>query len=127
MSFCTVINCMDGRVQLPVFTHLQKRFDVRYVDTVTDAGPVRLLAGTPETNAARSMFRRVQVSVESHGSTQIAVVAHHDCAGNPVEKSQQIEQLRSAVETVSRRFPDCEVIGLWVDADWSVTEAVAAP
>jgi carbonic anhydrase len=122
MSFCTVINCMDGRVQLPVFTHLQKRFGVRYVDTVTDAGPVRLLASSPETNAARSMFRRVDTSVESHGSSQLAVVAHADCAGNPVEKARQLEQLRTAVAAVAQRYPACEVIGLWVDEGGVVSE-----
>ncbi|MHC5086790.1 MAG: carbonic anhydrase, partial [Planctomycetota bacterium] len=26
MSFCTAINCMDGRVQLPVIPFLQNRF-----------------------------------------------------------------------------------------------------
>jgi hypothetical protein len=124
MSFCTVINCMDGRVQLPVFTHLQKRFDVSYVDTVTDAGPVRLLASSPETNAAQSIHRRVQVSIDAHESTQIAVVAHDDCAGNPVEKSRQIEQLRAAVAAVAKRHPNLEVIGLWVDARGVVSEEV---
>jgi len=122
MSFCTVVNCMDGRVQLPVFTHLQKRFGVSYVDTVTDAGPVRFLASSPESNAARSMHRRIKVSIDEHGSRKIAVVAHHDCAGNPVARQTQIEQLRSAVDSLSRRYGDCEVVGLWVDGDWVVTE-----
>lgn len=44
MSFCTAINCMDGRVQLPVINFLMRRFSVEYVDSVTDAGPVKILA-----------------------------------------------------------------------------------
>ncbi|MHA1252503.1 MAG: carbonic anhydrase, partial [Candidatus Helarchaeota archaeon] len=28
MKFCTVINCMDGRVQIPVINYLRKRFNV---------------------------------------------------------------------------------------------------
>ncbi len=44
MRFGTVINCMDGRVQLPVIAYLQKRFNVTYVDTITEAGPNLLLA-----------------------------------------------------------------------------------
>lgn len=122
MSFCTVINCMDGRVQLPVFTYLQKRFDASYVDTVTEAGPVRLLATSPETNAARSMHRRLQVSIDSHGSRQIAVVAHADCAGNPGSEAEQARQLRNAVEILEARYPGCEVIGLWVDEQFAVRE-----
>ena len=44
MSFCTVVNCMDGRVQLPVIRYLQDRIEVLYVDSVTEPGPVRSLA-----------------------------------------------------------------------------------
>jgi carbonic anhydrase len=125
MSFCTVVNCMDGRVQLPVFTYLQKRFDARFVDTVTEAGPVQYLSARPDSNAARSMFRRIDVSIETHGSTRIAVAAHHDCAGNPVADAAQKRQLAAAASTLARRYPRCEVIGLWVDADWAIEEIPA--
>jgi len=46
MSFYTAINCMDGRVQLPVITYLQKRFGVEHVDSITAAGPNRLVTMT---------------------------------------------------------------------------------
>ena len=126
MSFCTAINCMDGRAQLPVFTYLQKRFDARYVDTITDAGPVQYLSGSPLPNAARSVFRRVDGSLEAHGSTKIAVAAHHDCAGNPVADDEQKRQLEAAVSALAKRYPQCEVVGLWLDKDWAVTEAPGA-
>jgi hypothetical protein len=125
MSFCTAINCMDGRVQLPVFTYLQKRFAVRYVDMITEAGPVQYLSARPDSNAARSTFRRVDVSVEKHGSTRIAVVAHHDCGGNPVAEAEQRRQLVAAVEALAGRYPRCEVIALWVGTDWGVEELPA--
>ena len=38
IRFCTVINYIDGRVQLPVIRYLQKRFDAEYVDSITEAG-----------------------------------------------------------------------------------------
>ncbi len=44
MSFCTTINCMDGRVQLPVIKYLQKHFNVDYVDSITEPGPNLILA-----------------------------------------------------------------------------------
>ena len=44
MSFCTAINCMDGRVQLPVIRFLQERFKVDYVDVISEPGP-NLLTG----------------------------------------------------------------------------------
>jgi hypothetical protein len=48
MTFCTVVNCIDGRVQLPVIEFLKNRFGVDFVDCITEAAPVRILAG--ETN-----------------------------------------------------------------------------
>ncbi len=39
MSFCTAINCMDGRTQLPVIEFLKNKLSVEYVDTVTEPGP----------------------------------------------------------------------------------------
>jgi hypothetical protein len=43
-KFITVINCMDGRVQLPVNNWLRKRFNANFVDTITEPGPNRILA-----------------------------------------------------------------------------------
>ena len=38
MCFCTAVNCMDGRVQLPVTSYLQERFNVEHVDSITEPG-----------------------------------------------------------------------------------------
>jgi len=121
MSFCTVVNCMDGRIQLPVIAWMKERFGARWVDTVTEAGPVRILAGGRESAAAASILGRVDVSVEKHGSRAVAIVAHHDCAGNPASEEEQRDQLRSAVAFLEKRYPGKEILGLWVDRTWSVT------
>ena len=44
MSYCTVINCMDGMVQLPAINYLKERFEVDYVDSITGPGPNLILA-----------------------------------------------------------------------------------
>lgn len=119
MEFCTVINCMDGRVQLPVIQFLQKRFNARYVDTITEPGPNRILA---EENDTASIFRRVDISVHHHHSQAIAVVGHFDCAGNPAQEAEQHRHLQKAVQRIKKRYPEVEVIGLWVDAGWEVRE-----
>jgi hypothetical protein len=41
MSYCTAINCMDGRVQLPTTAFQKERFNVDHVDMITEAGPNR--------------------------------------------------------------------------------------
>ena len=44
-GFCTAVNCMDGRVQKPVLEYLNRVWGSPFVDSVTTAGPVGLLAG----------------------------------------------------------------------------------
>lgn len=122
MSFCTAINCMDGRVQLPVIQYLKERFGILYVDVVSEAGPVRVLAGRTDSEPKASVVRRAGVSVSAHGSGLIAVVAHDDCAGNPVPEEQQRRELAASVGYIAGQFPEALVLGLWVDSEWSVTE-----
>jgi carbonic anhydrase len=125
-TFCTVVNCMDGRVQLPVIRYLTDRFGVAFVDSVTEAGPVRCLADPAATDAKASILRRVGVSVDAHGSRTVAVVAHADCAGNPLCEGDQRRQLVAAVAEIARAFPAVRVLGLWVNDDWVVSEAPGA-
>ncbi len=125
MSFCTVVNCMDGRVQLPVIRYLQDRFEVLYVDSVTEAGPVKSLATPVDETVSESIVKRVAVSTEKHGSKIVAVVAHDDCGGNPADETTQRRQLEEAVDFIDGRFPDALVLGLWLDKDWSVFEVTS--
>ncbi|MHC4779122.1 MAG: carbonic anhydrase [Planctomycetota bacterium] len=122
MSFCTVVNCMDGRIQLPVIEYLQGRFGVKYVDNVTEPGPVLIMSRQTGSSLFDSILNRVRISVEKHGSMAIAVVAHHDCAGNPVNKDQQITQIGMSIGTLKQHFKDLEIVGLWVGGDWRVEE-----
>ena len=122
MSFCTVINCMDGRVQLPVIEYLQERFNVDYVDSITDPGPNLILAQQNDTNAVDSIFNRVKISIDRHGSIGIAVAGHYNCAGNPAAKERQAQHTLDAIECIKRRYRELEVIGLWVDENWKVSE-----
>lgn len=121
-GFCTVVNCMDGRVQLPVIHYLMQRLDVSYVDSITEAGPVAVLSGGSRDGRLRSILDRITLSIERHGSKAIVVVAHHDCAGNPVSKDTQIGQIKKAISALRKSFPGKEVMGLWVDEDWKVVE-----
>jgi hypothetical protein len=122
MSFCTAINCMDGRTQEPVIDYMRRRCRCDHVDSVTEPGPVCILADESPADLVESIFQRVEVSVQDHESRHIAIVAHHDCAGNPADKPMQLEQLKRALPVVRERFPDAEVFGLWVDERWTVTE-----
>jgi hypothetical protein len=122
MSFCTVISCIDGRIQLPVIAYLQNRFGVEYVDNITDAGPVGIISQHPESEDVNLIFRRISVSVHAHSSLGIAIVAHHDCAGNLIPDDEQIRQICECLDILSNHLPQLEVIGLWLDENWKVHE-----
>ena len=124
MRFGTVINCMDGRVQLPVIEYLQKRFAVDCVDSITEAGPNLILAGRENPALVDSILGRLKISIEKHQSVGVAVVGHHGCAGNPAPQDLQIMHIKKAVQFIRGRHANLKVIGLWVGSNWQVREVV---
>ena len=113
---------MDGRVQLPVIDYLQKRFNVTFVDTITEPGPNRVLAEAKDEDRVRSILLRCEISLQKHGSVGVAVVGHHDCAGNPANETQQKKHIEQAISFLEKQWNSVEIIGLWVDADFKVNE-----
>lgn len=122
MAFCTVINCMDGRVQSPVIKYLQERFKADFVDSITEAGPNLILSEGRRNRSTQSILDRLAISIEKHNSVGIALVGHHDCAGNPTTKDEQIKQIQIALRFLRQQYEEAEIIGLWVDENWAVTE-----
>jgi carbonic anhydrase len=121
-GFAVAVNCIDGRVQEPVISFLKKKCDVEYVDVVTEAGPDRLLAESMDYDLVRSIYQRVEVSFRKHGSKHVAIVGHHDCAGNPVAKETHLSQIRASIQNLRMRHPEKNVLGLWVNENWEVEE-----
>jgi hypothetical protein len=119
-KFATAINCMDGRTQLPVHTWLKRTHAVDYVDVITEPGPVRILADATDAAALESIKRRLSISVTRHGSTRVAIVAHADCAGNPVDKETQFRQLHMAATSVLSWGFGVQLNLLWLGNDWQV-------
>lgn len=118
-KFVTAINCIDGRVQLPVIKWMKERYASVYVDMITEAGADRAVAyGSGE--EVESVKRRVEISVNGHGSRVIAVVGHADCAGNPATKEEHLAHITKGVERIKTWELGAEVIGLWLDLDWKV-------
>ena len=120
MSFYTAINCMDGRVQLPVISYLKESYQVDFVDCITEAGPVKFLADEQIGTLTQAILNRVEISVKKHHSKGIAVIAHFDCTGNNISDQLQKEQLGRAAAFLSSKYPDSAIITLWVNADWKV-------
>jgi hypothetical protein len=118
--FAAAINCMDGRTQLPVIEWMKREHEADYVDTITEPGPVRILAEATDAPALESIRRRLTISVTKHGSRRVAIVAHADCAGNPVDKDTQLSQLRAAAATVLSWGIGVRVDSLWLGENWRV-------
>jgi hypothetical protein len=120
-QFATAINCMDGRVMLPVINFIRKKHQVLYVDMITEPGPTKWIINATE--AQKDLLKqKIQISYEAHGSETIAIVGHHECAGNPTMREEKIIQIRKAVEIVkSWGFP-MQVYGLYVNEYWEVEE-----
>lgn len=119
-NFGTAINCMDGRVQLPVINWMMEQFHLDYIDMITEPGPDKILS-SGQGQLAESIKARVQISSKAHGSKILVMVGHDDCAGNPVEKDQHLSQVRQSVETInSWNLPFDKVIGVWINEDWKI-------
>ena len=118
-KFATAINCMDGRVQKSIAEYMQKRFNVDYVDMITEPGPNKILAEGDESDIIESLKKKVGISVKKHNSRIIAVTGHYDCAGNPENEDAQKEHLRKAVNVIdSWGFPVKKIIALWLDENF---------
>jgi carbonic anhydrase len=120
MEFVSAVNCMDGRVQEPVINWMKQHYGAKYVDMITNAGPIKILAENKNDCLLESIKERLSISVEKHGSSVIAVVGHYDCAGNPSSKQTQISQIKDSIKLISSWFNNTTIIGLWVNEDWQV-------
>lgn len=118
-QFATTLACIDGRIQRPVSDFVITRFGAAHIDNVTRAGMVKHLTASydPATNL---IIEDLETSLNGHGSRQIALVAHRDCAGNPISDEAQKSQLAEAVAHFARRYPTHEVIGLWLGENWAI-------
>ena len=120
--FATVINCMDGRTQLPIINYMRTKFNVDYVDNITEPGPVKVIAEQSNDFQLRSIQQRVMISQDKHGSKHLALVAHYDCTGNHVDKNTQIEQLQKSLESIRLWGFKGTTVGLWVNENWEIEE-----
>ena len=55
-KFATAINCMDGRVQLPVINYLKDQYKIDYVDMITEPGPIKILSELKDNKLVESII-----------------------------------------------------------------------
>jgi hypothetical protein len=116
-TFATAINCIDGRTHLPVIQFMREHCNVDYVDVITEPGPDKIMAELEETAIIESILSRVNISIQKHNSSTIAIVGHFDCAGNPVPEKIHKQQLAKAVDFLKEEYPDKKIIALWLNEE----------
>ena len=120
MDFCTSIHCMDGRIQEPIIKYLKNTYALPYVDTITEPGPCKILAEGEDNEIVASIIKRIEISINKHGSKLIAVSGHHDCAGNPCDEETHKKQIKQSVKYLKDQYSQIKITGLWVDNDWAI-------
>ncbi len=119
MEFATALTCIDGRIQRPVNEFLLAEFGVTYLDTVTRAGMIKYLTASYDP-ATTAIITDLDASIGAHSPRHLALVAHRDCVGNPVSDETQLRQLDDSVAHFRRRYPELDVVGVWVDTGRTV-------
>ncbi len=119
-KFGTAINCMDGRVQLPVINWMREQYRLDFIDMITEPGADKIVA-TGTFNQLESIKNKVLVSVNAHGSRILVLAGHDDCAGNPVTPEQHKAHLLKAIEKIlAWKLPLEKVIAVWINKDWRI-------
>jgi len=120
-KFVTAINCIDGRTQEPVIAYAKAQFGAHCVDMITEPGPSKVLSKHPNKDLIALLKEKAKISIEQHRSDTLLLIAHANCAGNPVSEEQQKEELHEAVSYVaSWKLPFERILALWLDPDFNV-------
>jgi hypothetical protein len=117
--FGTVLNCIDGRTQIPIIKWMKENADLDYVDLITEPGMDKVLSQGFYSDIYR-IKNNVMTSISAHDSHIVAVVGHYDCAANPVNDCKHFQDIFVSVCRIKTWGLPVKVIGLWVDEHWKV-------
>lgn len=121
-KFATCLNCVDGRVQLPVIQWIKKNYAVDYVDMITEAGMDGFIAD--KNSDIQRISRTVDVSLKRSKTNTIFIAGHCECLGNPVDDETHKRQICMAAQRLKELRPACQVKGLWISNEWLVEQIV---
>jgi hypothetical protein len=120
MEFGTSIHCMDGRIQEPLVNFIKNEFNITYVDAITEAGPCKILPQNSDQFLIESLKARIAISLNQHNSKMIFISGHHDCAGNPASKDEQLRHIAESAAILRAMYPHARIVELWIDENWTV-------
>ena len=117
--FGTVINCIDGRTQIPIINWLKEKYDLDFIDTITEPGVDKITA-VKDHEKTEQIKSKVLISIKAHSSSLIGIAGHHDCAGNPVSKDEHVKQIKKSIDTIKSWNLSVNIVGIWINDKWQV-------
>jgi reverse gyrase len=117
------LNCIDGRVQIPVIEWIKDKFKVDHVDMITEPGMDGLLAD--QNYSLEDINRKVRISIKNNNAVMIAVTGHYDCRGNPASNFDHKEEVQQAVKRLRNEFKEMVIIGIWVNEEFKAEQIVS--
>ena len=116
-SHGTLVNCIDGTVQLSAIDFAKKIWNVEWVDVITDAAPERILSEAKDTEKVDHIHNNIDASLCNQRKKLLAIASHSDCDINKVSDRKKIEMLQRAVNHLKSKHADADVIGIWVNGE----------
>lgn len=115
-TFATAVGCMDGRIEIPIEEYAIKKFGVVYVDNITEAGLVGVLAsGKMNKIVESSLENKLAISIGNHHAKGIVVHGHQECAGNPVDDEMHKKHIVKSVAMIRSLIEGAiPVVGVFV-------------
>jgi len=113
----TCLNCIDGRVQLPILHWIREQYQIDFVDLITVAGIDGVLALQDNID---EILHNINISISINKSVRIFIVGHYDCQGNLVDEKTHHQHIIKSIKRLKARWPELEIIGLWVNSHWQV-------
>lgn len=126
-SFAVALTCIDGRIHDALRDWIHHRFDVDAIDLVTVQGPDNVLANEDDAWVDR-LAERVRVSQRAHGSTQLILASHSDCAGHPVPDAEHRRDVDREATRLRPILPGMHVTVVHIGQDgvrWTPVEVRA--
>lgn len=69
-------------------------------------------------------FAFSKISTSEHGSENIFIIGHYDCAGNPVDNITHKSHINESVKRIEGLFHDLNVTGLWINENFTVEKII---
>ena len=118
--FATTVSCMDGRIQKCVYEYVSQRENAEYVDTITLAGPSKVIDQNLRQGIIENLKYRLNISINGHKSSYVSVVGHFDCAAIEEDDITQQEYIVNSAKMIQEWYPNVTVEALWVTKELKV-------